>query len=84
MEILRCDLRALENFIIEGIFSERHYYDTGLDRTGVLKSTGGVRCEGVFVYHNKFVTRHETHSQSVSQGSEMDCKIVDLSVSDVR
>ena len=45
-----------------------------------------MRVYSVFVYHNKFVTSQAEsgqHIQSVER-SEMDCKIVDLSVSDVR
>ena len=65
----------------EGMISDRHYSGLG--------SKEYRRCEGVFnVCHNKFVTRLETgdsqDTHSPVEWSEMDCKIVDLTVSDVR
>ena len=38
---------------------------------------------GLYVYQNKFITRQSVESSGVEWG-EMDCKIVDLTVSDVR
>ena len=59
------------------MLSDRHWPGwTGFSR--VQEVWGG---RVYFVYDNKFITRQ---SYSAVEGSEMDCKIVDLSVSDVR